>query len=176
MLYPESKRTATDPGLDRICKAAVKYDLPLNMLCWGNVATGAARDRLSAALVAAHDAHRHALPVLIAQALPSAISGPDTASLLVRLAAVPDTIVATAATDVYAFGHVLYRMLTGAAPFRAESMRELLIAQLAGAHALSWAVGAYLPVSTTAPIWVGGLVKWFAERKRTQAAAGQKPA
>jgi serine/threonine-protein kinase len=39
----------------------------------------------------------------------------------------------TSATDVYAFGHVLYRMLTGAAPFRAESMRELLIAQLAGA-------------------------------------------
>ncbi len=33
------------------------------------------------------------------------------------------------------------------------------MAQLAGAHALSWAVGAYLPVSTTAPIWVGGLMK-----------------
>jgi uncharacterized oligopeptide transporter (OPT) family protein len=33
------------------------------------------------------------------------------------------------------------------------------VAQLAGAHALSWAVGAYLPVSTTAPIWVGGLVR-----------------
>jgi putative OPT family oligopeptide transporter len=32
------------------------------------------------------------------------------------------------------------------------------MAQLAGAHALSWAVGAYLPVSTTAPIWVGGMV------------------
>jgi putative OPT family oligopeptide transporter len=33
------------------------------------------------------------------------------------------------------------------------------MAQLAGAHALSWAVGAYLPVSTTAPIWIGGMVK-----------------
>ena len=33
------------------------------------------------------------------------------------------------------------------------------MAQLAGAHALSWAVGAYLPISTTAPIWVGGLMK-----------------
>ena len=33
------------------------------------------------------------------------------------------------------------------------------MAQLAGAHALSWAVGAYLPVSTTAPIWVGGMMK-----------------
>jgi putative OPT family oligopeptide transporter len=40
------------------------------------------------------------------------------------------------------------------------------VAQLAGAHALSWAVGAYLPVSTTAPIWVGGLMKALADRKR----------
>src|SRR5581483_11617467 len=38
-----------------------------------------------------------------------------------------------------------------------------IMAQLAGAHALSWAVGAYLPVSTTAPIWVGGLIKSFAD-------------
>jgi putative OPT family oligopeptide transporter len=36
-------------------------------------------------------------------------------------------------------------------------------AQLAGAHALSWAVGAYLPISTTAPIWVGGLVRALAD-------------
>ncbi|HEY2513679.1 MAG TPA: oligopeptide transporter, OPT family [Polyangiaceae bacterium] len=38
------------------------------------------------------------------------------------------------------------------------------VAQLAGAHALSWAVGAYLPVSTTAPIWVGGLVRALADK------------
>src|SRR5438093_3443449 len=38
------------------------------------------------------------------------------------------------------------------------------MAQLAGAHALSWAVGAYLPVSTTAPIWVGGMVKAMVDR------------
>jgi putative OPT family oligopeptide transporter len=38
------------------------------------------------------------------------------------------------------------------------------MAQLAGAHALSWAVGAYLPVSTTAPIWVGGLVRALADK------------
>jgi putative OPT family oligopeptide transporter len=42
-----------------------------------------------------------------------------------------------------------------------------IMAQLAGAHALSWAVGAYLPVSTTAPIWIGGLVKSFADRARS---------
>jgi putative OPT family oligopeptide transporter len=40
------------------------------------------------------------------------------------------------------------------------------VAQLAGAHALSWAVGAYLPVSTTAPIWVGGLMRALADRLR----------
>ena len=40
------------------------------------------------------------------------------------------------------------------------------MAQLAGAHALSWAVGAYLPVSTTAPIWVGGMMKALADGMR----------
>jgi putative OPT family oligopeptide transporter len=40
------------------------------------------------------------------------------------------------------------------------------MAQLAGAHALSWAVGAYLPVSTTAPIWIGGMVKSFVDQMR----------
>lgn len=37
------------------------------------------------------------------------------------------------ATDVYALGLVLYRLLTGVSPYRAESMREILIAQLATA-------------------------------------------
>ena len=40
------------------------------------------------------------------------------------------------------------------------------MAQLAGAHALSWAVGAYLPVSTTAPIWVGGVMKSLVDNWR----------
>ncbi|MEX0878162.1 MAG: oligopeptide transporter, OPT family [Thermoanaerobaculia bacterium] len=40
------------------------------------------------------------------------------------------------------------------------------MAQLAGAHALSWAVGAYLPVSTTAPIWIGGMVKALVDGMR----------
>jgi putative OPT family oligopeptide transporter len=47
------------------------------------------------------------------------------------------------------------------------------VAQLAGAHALSWAVGAYLPVSTTAPIWVGGLVRAVADRWRAHAPEGE---
>jgi putative OPT family oligopeptide transporter len=50
------------------------------------------------------------------------------------------------------------------------------MAQLAGAHALSWAVGAYLPVSTTAPIWVGGMVKWFVDawRRRKEGIAKEE--
>ena len=39
-----------------------------------------------------------------------------------------------------------------------------IMAQLAGAHALSWAVGAYLPVSTTFPIWIGGMMKSLTDR------------
>jgi uncharacterized oligopeptide transporter (OPT) family protein len=41
-----------------------------------------------------------------------------------------------------------------------------IVAQLAGAHALSWAVGAYLPLSTTAPIFVGGVVRWLVTKQR----------
>jgi putative OPT family oligopeptide transporter len=47
------------------------------------------------------------------------------------------------------------------------------MAQLAGAHALSWAVGAYLPVSTTAPIWVGGLMKGLADKMRKTKEEGE---
>ena len=44
------------------------------------------------------------------------------------------------------------------------------MAQMAGAHALSWAVGAYLPLSTTFPIWIGGMMKALVDkmRKRTK--------
>jgi hypothetical protein len=51
------------------------------------------------------------------------------------------------------------------------------MAQLAGAHALSWAVGAYLPVSTTAPIWIGGMVKAWVDawrRRKDRTAVGEE--
>ncbi len=50
------------------------------------------------------------------------------------------------------------------------------MAQLAGAHALSWAVGAYLPVSTTAPIWIGGMMKAFVDwwRKKKAGEVGEE--
>jgi putative OPT family oligopeptide transporter len=38
------------------------------------------------------------------------------------------------------------------------------MAQMAGAHALSWAVGAYLPLATTFPIWIGGMMKALADK------------
>jgi putative OPT family oligopeptide transporter len=37
--------------------------------------------------------------------------------------------------------------------------------ELCGIHSLSFAVGSYLPIATTAPIYAGGLVRAFVERK-----------
>ncbi|MDH5534425.1 MAG: amidohydrolase [Betaproteobacteria bacterium] len=39
---PGRDRAADDPGLDRILRAAVKHDLPVNILCWGNLEVGTA--------------------------------------------------------------------------------------------------------------------------------------
>jgi len=38
----EARREPTDPGLDRIARAAAKHDFPVNILCWGNVYAGTA--------------------------------------------------------------------------------------------------------------------------------------
>jgi putative OPT family oligopeptide transporter len=50
------------------------------------------------------------------------------------------------------------------------------MAQMAGAHALSWAVGAYLPLSTTFPIWIGGMMKALVDsiRRKKEGAAGEE--
>ncbi len=37
--------------------------------------------------------------------------------------------------------------------------------ELCGIHSLSFAVGSYLPIATTAPIFAGGVVRWWVERK-----------
>jgi putative OPT family oligopeptide transporter len=42
--------------------------------------------------------------------------------------------------------------------------------ELCGVHSLSFAVGAYLPIATTAPIFAGGLVRWWVERKTGETA------
>jgi len=48
--------------------------------------------------------------------------------------------------------------------------------ELCGVRSLSFAVGAYLPLSTTSPIFAGGIVKAAADRlaRRSAAARGQK--
>ncbi len=43
-----------------------------------------------------------------------------------------------------------------------------IVLELCGIRSLSFAVGSYLPVATTAPIFVGGLVRWFVERKTAE--------
>ncbi len=42
MLTKEANRAPDDPGLDRICRAAVQHDFPVNVLFWGNLDAGAA--------------------------------------------------------------------------------------------------------------------------------------
>ncbi len=45
------------------------------------------------------------------------------------------------------------------------------VVELCGVSSLAFAVGAYLPLSTTSPIFIGGLVKWLVERKDKNKAA-----
>jgi putative OPT family oligopeptide transporter len=40
--------------------------------------------------------------------------------------------------------------------------------ELCGIRSLSFAVGSYLPIATTAPIFAGGVVRWWVERKTRQ--------
>ncbi len=41
-----------------------------------------------------------------------------------------------------------------------------LVMELSGVSSLAFAVGAYLPLSTTSTIYIGGLVKWFVDKKK----------
>lgn len=41
------------------------------------------------------------------------------------------------------------------------------VVELCGVSSLAFAVGAYLPLSTTSPIFIGGLIKWCVRRKKT---------
>ena len=42
MMVKERKNDPNHPGIDRILRAAVKHDLPVNILCWGNLEAGTA--------------------------------------------------------------------------------------------------------------------------------------
>jgi putative OPT family oligopeptide transporter len=41
----------------------------------------------------------------------------------------------------------------------------VVMLELAGVRSLSFAVGAYLPIATTAPIFAGGVIRWLVDRK-----------
>jgi L-fuconolactonase len=40
MIPKERHRDPSDPGLDRILRAAARHDFPVNLLCWGNLDAG----------------------------------------------------------------------------------------------------------------------------------------
>ncbi len=42
MLTKEADREPSDPGIDRILRAAVRHDFPVNILCWDNLDAGTA--------------------------------------------------------------------------------------------------------------------------------------
>ena len=42
MVPKENKRDENDPGIERILRAAARYDFPVNMLAWGNLDVGTA--------------------------------------------------------------------------------------------------------------------------------------
>src|ERR1041385_2411621 len=42
MLTKENRRDPNHPGLDRIARAAVRHDFPVNLLCWDNLEAGTA--------------------------------------------------------------------------------------------------------------------------------------
>src|SRR5262245_66472015 len=49
-----------------------------------------------------------------------------------------------------------------------------VVVELCGIRSLSFAVGAYLPLSTTAPIFVGGMVKALVDKMSGARAAGHE--
>jgi putative OPT family oligopeptide transporter len=43
-----------------------------------------------------------------------------------------------------------------------------IVLEMAGASALAFAVGVYLPLSSSTPIFIGGLMRWLIDRRRAQ--------
>ena len=50
-----------------------------------------------------------------------------------------------------------------------------LMLEMCGVSALPFAVGVYLPVSTSAPIFVGGVVRWWVDRRQPSAESDASP-
>jgi putative OPT family oligopeptide transporter len=51
----------------------------------------------------------------------------------------------------------------------------VVMLELAGVRSLAFAVGAYLPIATSAPIFAGGVVRWLVERSLAKKAVAGKP-
>jgi len=49
-----------------------------------------------------------------------------------------------------------------------------IVLELCGVSSLAFAVGAYLPISSSAPIFIGGLVRWLVDRRMRHALREQK--
>ena len=49
----------------------------------------------------------------------------------------------------------------------------VIAVELLGIRSLTFAVGAYLPIGTTLPIFVGGVVRWMVDRAAARAAEGE---
>ena len=47
-----------------------------------------------------------------------------------------------------------------------------IVLELSGVSALAFAVGVYLPISTSAPVYVGGMVRWLVDRYTRRKHAG----
>lgn len=48
-------------------------------------------------------------------------------------------------------------------------MAIAIVVQMCGVRALSFAVGLYLPLATTLPIFIGGMLRWWVDRKKAVA-------
>jgi uncharacterized oligopeptide transporter (OPT) family protein len=68
---------------------------------------------------------------------------------------------------------VIYGILNRQLPWRLVLMGVFLVIsiELLGISSLSFAVGCYLPIATALGIFVGGMVRWFAERGRDKDSA-----
>jgi len=93
------------------------------------------------------------------------------------LGSVPEPAIAHK-SDVYAFGVLAYRVLSGALPYTGKDPVDVLIARamLCGVSGLAFAIGVYLPLASMAPLYVGGCVRALVERGRGERPAGEHDA
>lgn len=49
------------------------------------------------------------------------------------------------------------------------------VMELCGVASLPFAVGVYLPISTSVPIFIGGIIRWLVDRRRAARSAGKGP-